>query len=77
MAQHRSKLHPQVSLINELRMSYTTLMVALFFRVVSQQTGPYEEILGKQPESPKMPQVQHHTQNKIIVSSMYLIMFIG
>jgi len=51
-------------------------MVALFSRVVSQRTGPYGEVLGKQPESPKMPQVYHHIQNKIIVSSLYLIMFI-
>jgi hypothetical protein len=47
-------------------------MVALFSRVVIQRTGPYGEAL----ESPKMPQVYQHIQNKIIVSSLYLIMFI-
>jgi hypothetical protein len=45
-------------------------MVALLSRVVSQRTGPYGEVLGKWPESPKMPQVYHHRiQNKSIVSS--------
>jgi hypothetical protein len=33
---------PQVPLINQLRASHTTLMVALFSWVVSQRTGPYE-----------------------------------
>jgi hypothetical protein len=28
-------------------------MVALLSRVVSQRTGPYGEVLEKQPESPK------------------------
>jgi hypothetical protein len=28
--------------------------------VVIQQTGPYGEVLGKQPESPKVSQVHHH-----------------
>jgi hypothetical protein len=52
-------------------------MVALLSRVVSQRTGPYGEVLGKRPESPKMPQVYYHRiQNKNIVSSLYLIMFI-
>jgi hypothetical protein len=59
---------PQVLLINQLRVSHTTLMVVLFFRVVIQQTGPYGEVLGKQPESPKVSQVHHHIQNNIIVS---------
>jgi hypothetical protein len=76
MAQLQSKLHPQVPPINQLRASHTTLMIALFSQVVPQQTGPYGEVLGKHPESPKMPQVQHHIQNKIIVLYMYLIMFI-
>jgi hypothetical protein len=48
-------------------------MAALFSRVVIQRTGPYEEALEKPLESPKMPEVYHHTQNKIIVSSLYLI----
>jgi hypothetical protein len=43
-------------------------MVVLFFRVVIQQTGPYREVLGKQPESPKVSQVHHHNQDIIIVS---------
>jgi hypothetical protein len=43
-------------------------MVVLFFRVVIDRTGPYEEVLGKQPESPKVSQVNHHIQNNIIVS---------
>jgi hypothetical protein len=59
---------PQVPLINKLRVSHTTLMVVLFSRVVIQQIGPYGEVLGKQPESPKVSQVQHHIQNNIVVS---------
>jgi hypothetical protein len=51
-------------------------MVALFSRVVIQRTSPYEEALEKLLESPKMPQVYNHIQNKIMVSSLYLIMFI-
>jgi hypothetical protein len=44
-------------------------MVALLSRVVSQRTGPYEEVLGKQPESPLVPQAHpHRIQNKNIVS---------
>jgi hypothetical protein len=65
-----------VPLIIQLRASHITLMVALFSRVVIQRTGPYWETLEKPLESPKMPQVYHHIQNKIIVSSLYLIMFI-
>jgi hypothetical protein len=42
-------------------------MVALFSRVVIQQTSPYGEALEKPLESPKMPQVYHHIQKKIIV----------
>jgi hypothetical protein len=45
---------PQVLLINQLRVSHTTLMVILFSRVVIQPTGPYGELLEKQPESPKV-----------------------
>jgi hypothetical protein len=51
-------------------------MVALFSQVVIQRTGPYGEALEKPLESSKIPQVYHHIQNKIIVSSLYLIMFI-
>jgi hypothetical protein len=59
---------PQVPLINQLSESHTTLMVVLFSWVVIQRTGPYGEVLGKQPESPKVSQVHHHIQNNIIVS---------
>jgi hypothetical protein len=38
---------PQVPLINQLRVSQTTLMVALFSQVVIQRTCPYGEVLGK------------------------------
>jgi hypothetical protein len=51
-------------------------MVAQFSRVVIQRSSPYGEALEKPLESPKMPQVYRHIQNKIIVSSSYLIMFI-
>jgi hypothetical protein len=34
-----------VSLINQLRASHSTLMVALLSRVVTPQTGPYGEVL--------------------------------
>jgi hypothetical protein len=50
--QRQSKLHPQVPPINQLRASHTTLMVVLLSRVVSQRTGPYGEVLRKQPELP-------------------------
>jgi hypothetical protein len=43
-------------------------MVVLFSQVVIQRIGPYGEVLGKQPESPKISQVHHHIQNNIIVS---------
>jgi hypothetical protein len=59
---------PQVPLINQLRVSHTTLMIVLFSRVVIQRTCPYGEALGKQPEYPKVSQVHHHIQNNIIVS---------
>jgi hypothetical protein len=36
---------PQVPLINQLRASHSTLMVALLSRVVTPQTGPYGEVL--------------------------------
>jgi hypothetical protein len=48
---------PQVSLINQIRVSHSTLMVALLSPVVSQRTGPYGEILRKQFESPKVSQI--------------------
>jgi hypothetical protein len=51
-------------------------MVALFSWVVIQRTGPYGEAFEKPLESPKMPQVYHYNQNKITVSSLYLIMSI-
>jgi hypothetical protein len=38
---------PLVPLINQLRASPSTLMVALFSRVVTPQTGPYGEVLRK------------------------------
>jgi hypothetical protein len=59
---------PQVPLINQLRVSHTTLMVVVFSRVVIQRTGPYREVLVKQPEPSKVSQVHHHIQNNIIVS---------
>jgi hypothetical protein len=55
----------QVSLINQLRASPSTLMVVLLSRVVTQRTGPYGEVLRKQPESPKVTQ-DHHWDNIII-----------
>jgi hypothetical protein len=41
-------------------------MVVLLSQVVTQRTGPYEEELRKQPESPKVS--QDHYQDNIIVS---------
>jgi hypothetical protein len=46
---------PHIPPINQLRASYTTLMVVLLSWVVSQRTGPYGEVLRKQPEPPKIP----------------------
>jgi hypothetical protein len=43
-------------------------VVALLSRVVTQRTGPYGEVLRKQPESPKVSQVHHHNKGSIIVS---------
>jgi hypothetical protein len=57
---------PQVPLINQLRASHSTLLVALLSLVVTQRTGPYGEVLRKQPESPKVS--QDHHQDNIIVS---------
>jgi hypothetical protein len=59
---------PQVHIINQLRASHSTLMVVLLSQVVSQRSGPYGEVLRKQPESPKVSQVHHHNQDNIIVS---------
>jgi hypothetical protein len=58
----------KTSLITWPRASHTTLMIALFSRVVSQRTGPYREVLGKQLESPLVSQIHHHNQDNIIVS---------
>jgi hypothetical protein len=38
---------PQVYLINQLRVSHSTLMVALLSRVVTPRTDPYGEVLRK------------------------------
>jgi hypothetical protein len=59
---------PQVPLINQLRVSHSTLMVVPWSRVVSQRTGSYREVLRKQPESPKVSQIHHHNQDNIIIS---------
>jgi hypothetical protein len=67
-AQRKKPTTPQVHLINQLRVSHSTLMVVLFSRVVIQQTCPYREVLGKQPESPKISHVHPHNQDSIIVS---------
>jgi hypothetical protein len=40
-------------------------MVALLFRVVTPQTGPYGEVLRKQPEPHKVSQ-EHHWDNIIV-----------
>jgi hypothetical protein len=56
---------PQVPVINQLRTSHSTLMVVLLSRVVTQRTGPYGEVLRKQPESPKVSQ-DHHRDNIIV-----------
>jgi hypothetical protein len=58
----------QVPPINQLRASKSTLMVVLFSRVVIQRTGPYGEVLGKQPESRKVSHVHHHNQDNINIS---------
>jgi hypothetical protein len=43
-------------------------MDVLFSWVVIHRTGPYGEVLGKQPEPTKVSQVHHQYQNNIIVS---------
>jgi hypothetical protein len=57
---------PLVPLINQLRASHSTLMVALLSRVVTLQTGPYGEVLRKQPEPLRYSQEPH--RDNIIVS---------
>jgi hypothetical protein len=51
-ALRQSQLHPQVHLINQLRASHSTLMVALLSRVVTTRTNPYEEVLRKMARVP-------------------------
>jgi hypothetical protein len=68
MAQRQIQLHPQVHPINQLRVSHSTLIVVLFSQMAIQRTGPYGEVLGKQPESPKVSHVHHHNQDSIIIS---------
>jgi hypothetical protein len=48
----QSQLYPQVHLINQLRASHFTLMVALLSRVVTPRTGPYGEVLRKKAWAP-------------------------
>jgi hypothetical protein len=43
-------------------------MDALFSRVVIKRTGPYEEVLKKQPESPLVSQAHNKKKNRNIVS---------
>jgi hypothetical protein len=43
-------------------------MVVLFSPGGHPATGPYREILEKQPESPKVPHVHHHNQDIINAS---------
>ena len=59
---------PQVPLINQLRVSHSTLMAALFSRIVTPRIGPYGDVLAKHPESPKITQAHHHNQGIINVS---------
>jgi hypothetical protein len=50
-------------------------MATLFSRVVIQRTGPYEEVLGKQPEPPLVSQAHNHNQNvkhRIIIVSHHV-----
>jgi hypothetical protein len=51
-------------------------MVVLLSRVFSQRTGPYGEVLGKQPEPLKMPQVYNHNHNESLYHKVILIMFV-
>jgi hypothetical protein len=62
----QSQLHPQVHLINQLRASHSTLMVALLSWVVTPRTGPCGEVLRKNGMSP----LEYH--NIIIgITSLY------
>jgi hypothetical protein len=67
---------PQVYQINQLRVSYSTLIVVLLSRVVSQRIGPYGEALEKPPEPPKMPQDHNYNHNESLYHKVILIMFI-
>jgi hypothetical protein len=60
---------PQVPLINPLRVSRSTLKVVLLSRVITQRIGPNEEVLRKQPESPKVSQDRHQENNEAIAPS--------
>jgi hypothetical protein len=51
-------------------------MVVLLSYVVSQRTGPYGEVLRKQPEPSKMPQVHNHNHNESSYHKVILIMFV-
>jgi hypothetical protein len=51
-ALRQSQLHPKIQLINQLRASHSTLMVALLSQVVTPRTGPYREVLRKNGLSP-------------------------
>jgi hypothetical protein len=75
-AQLQSELHLQIPPVNQLRASHSTLMVVLFSRVVIQRTGPYGEVLGKQPKSPKVSHVHHHKSRYHQCIINVLIMFI-
>jgi len=45
--------------------------------VVSQRTGPYGEVLRKQPEPPRVSQDhQHHQDNSIINSHIMFIDYV-
>jgi hypothetical protein len=47
-------------------------MAALFSRVVIQRTGPYGEVLGKQPKPPLISQVHNHNQNIRLCVIMFI-----
>jgi hypothetical protein len=51
-------------------------MVALFSRVVIQRTGPYGEVLGKQPKPSLLSQAHNHNWNVKHRIINNLIMFI-
>jgi hypothetical protein len=53
----------KTSLITWSRASHTTFMATLFSRVVIQRTGPYGEVLVKQPEPPLVSQAHNHNHN--------------